>query len=293
VPVKSRSEPANLRVRPAHQRDSRQTRSLIASSRLTFVVHWLSPMRGSCTLRGVSLEPERCASSTRLVFRRILHDLEERLARTRERAYAAAQRTQWDNILTYLDGLISGAKLVPAKEAPAYFEWTIWRAFLAINSLVNEPWECRKFEVYEGPHPYESFLPVGCARGGGPDLVFEFENFALVVEVTLTSSSRQEAAEGEPVRRHVAKFADSFSEKKKPVYGLFLSLSVDTNTAPSAATEHSTLRSSKLCFGTVWPRLTRPLLRGSVLSINASIDSLRPDCLPPQFKGEGLDDRRK
>jgi len=126
---------------------------------------------------------------------------------------------------------MSESRFIPSKEAPAYFEWAIWRAFLAINSLVNEPWECRNFEIYEGPQPYESFLPVGCARSGSPDLVFEFENFALVVEVTLSSSSRQEAAEGEPVRRHVAKIADEYLEKKKPVYGLFLALTVDTNTA--------------------------------------------------------------
>ncbi len=61
--------------------------------------------------------------------------------------------------------------------------------------------------------------------------MFEFENFALVVEVTLTSSSRQEAAEGEPVRRHVARHADEFAKKNKPVYGLFISVSLDTNTA--------------------------------------------------------------
>ena len=47
-------------------------------------------------------------------------------------------------------------------------------------------------------------MPIGCAPGNGPDLIFEFENYVLVAEVTLTDSSRQEAAEGEPVRRHVA-----------------------------------------------------------------------------------------
>ncbi len=164
-------------------------------------------------------------------IQRELHDLEEQLLRSRERSYANAQRNQWENIAAYLDGLLSGKRPVPPKEAPAYFEWTIWRAFLAINSLVSEPWDCRNFEVYEGPEPFESFLPVGCARSGGPDLVFEFENFALVVEVTLTSSSRQEAAEGEPVRRHVARHADEFAKKNKPVYGLFISVSLDTNTA--------------------------------------------------------------
>jgi hypothetical protein len=163
-------------------------------------------------------------------IQRELHDLEEQLLRSRERRYAKEQRNQWENIAEYLDGLLLERRPVPPKEAPAYFEWTIWRAFLAINSLVNEPWECRNFQVFEGEEPFESFLPVGCARSGSPDLVFEFETFVLVVEVTFTSSSRQEAAEGEPVRRHVARFVDSFAEKKKPVYGLFIALNVDTNT---------------------------------------------------------------
>jgi hypothetical protein len=162
---------------------------------------------------------------------RILHDLQEHLLRARERAYAIEQRNQWENIAKYLDDIISGGKAIPSKEGPAYFEWVIWRAFLAINTLINEPWECRNFEVYEGPQPYESFLPVGCAGSGRPDLVFEFKDFVLVVEVTLSSSSRQEAAEGEPVRRHVADLCDAYAEKKKRVYGLFLALSVNTNTA--------------------------------------------------------------
>jgi hypothetical protein len=53
----------------------------------------------------------------------------------------------------------------------------------------------------------------------------------LVVEVTLTSSSRQEAAEGEPVRRHVAKYAEEHTATGKPVFGLFLAVNIDTNTA--------------------------------------------------------------
>ena len=59
-------------------------------------------------------------------------------------------------------------------------------------------------------------------------MVFEFQEMIVVVEVTLTDSSRQEAAEGEPVRRHVADYAKANS---KPVYGLFIALNIDSNTA--------------------------------------------------------------
>jgi hypothetical protein len=47
----------------------------------------------------------------------------------------------------------------------------------------------------------------------------------------LTSSSRQEAAEGEPVRRHVAEIAEKYEKFQKQVYGFFIALSIDSNTA--------------------------------------------------------------
>ena len=62
-------------------------------------------------------------------------------------------------------------------------------------------------------------------------MIFEFEDFVVVVEVTLTASSRQEAVEGEPVRRHVADLVDAYALKGKQVFGLFLANKIDTNTA--------------------------------------------------------------
>ena len=111
---------------------------------------------------------------------------------------------------------------IPRDEMPAYFEWILWRAFLAIDSLVVPPKLTRGFNVDQ------DFRPVGTAKGGAPDLTFEFEDFVLVVEVTLTEGPRQEVAEGESVRRHVASKAKTTD---KPVYGLFLANNIDLNTA--------------------------------------------------------------
>lgn len=36
---------------------------------------------------------------------------------------------------------------VPQAEATAYFEWVLWRAFLAINSLANKPYEARRLKL--------------------------------------------------------------------------------------------------------------------------------------------------
>jgi hypothetical protein len=108
-------------------------------------------------------------------------------------------------------------------EAPAYLEWALWRAFLAIDTLANKPWEVRKFNVDA------EMNPLSPASSSKPDMVCEFDDYVLVVEVTFTENSRQEGAEGEPVRRHVADVTRQYASK--PVYGLFLAPRIDTNTA--------------------------------------------------------------
>lgn len=59
-------------------------------------------------------------------------------------------------------------------------------------------------------------------------MVFEFKDYIIAVEVTMSTNSRQEAMEGEPVRRHVA---DLVMCKNKPVYGVFIANKIDSNTA--------------------------------------------------------------
>jgi len=72
---------------------------------------------------------------------------------------------------------------------------------------------------------------MGTAAGGGSDVIVEFEDFVVVVEVTLTDGSRQEAAEGEPVRRHVADIVSMYEGTGKAVYGLFVAKRINSNTA--------------------------------------------------------------
>ena len=163
----------------------------------------------------------------------VIHRLEEQLQRLDEENFAHRQVDQVEEIVGYMNAILARGRNVlgngrvisiPRGEMPAYMEWVIWRAFLAIDSLENNPWETRRFEIDQ------DLLPIHHAPGGGPDMSFEFSDSIVVVEVTLTSSSRQEAAEGEPVRRHVARYAES-SASGKSVYGLFIAPTVDTNTA--------------------------------------------------------------
>lgn len=111
---------------------------------------------------------------------------------------------------------------VPRDETPVYLEWTLWRAALAIDHMVNKPYEVRGFKLDS------DFMPVSAAGGGKGDLYCEFDDFTILTEVTMSTSSRQEAMEGEPVRRHVS---DAVLKYDKPVYGMFTAVRIDTNTA--------------------------------------------------------------
>lgn len=157
--------------------------------------------------------------------------LESILSQTDEILYADRQRSQWREIADYMTLLGRGggkqvydednAIEVPKDETPAYLEWTLWRAALAVGHMVNEPYEVRGFKLDS------DFMPVSAAGGGKGDLYCEYAGFTILTEVTMSASSRQEAMEGEPVRRHVS---DAVLKYGKPVYGMFIAVQIDTNT---------------------------------------------------------------
>lgn len=162
------------------------------------------------------------------------HDLEQLIFDAKEKHYASDQGNQIDEILAYLKMLDENRSTqqfgeeqlaIPKEERPAYFEWLLWRVLLALGDLVVPPSKVRRFKIDQ------DFLPVSTASGGGADVIAEYADSVLAVEVTLTENSRQEAAEGEPVRRHVADILEQFEPQGKAVYGLFVARRIDTNTA--------------------------------------------------------------
>jgi hypothetical protein len=108
-------------------------------------------------------------------------------------------------------------------DKPAFLEWAVWRSFLAIDEIVSPIHETRRFPLDQ------DFMPRNTAPGGGSDLIFEFDSYVLVVEVTLTTSHRQMAVESEPVRRHTVQYKELYPNKE--VYCLFIAPSVDNNVA--------------------------------------------------------------
>ena len=149
-----------------------------------------------------------------------------------EKEYAHNQRYKTDVILKWINYLEIGKSpneefddeyisYRKSDERPKLLEWIIWRAFLSINSLQNEPFESRNFKIDN------NFKPINHAPGGGADLVFEFEKFILVVELTWLTTSRQISNEVMPVANHVAEVA--FNTEKK-VFGLLIAPKIEPNT---------------------------------------------------------------
>jgi hypothetical protein len=108
---------------------------------------------------------------------------------------------------------------------PALLEWAVWRLFLVIDHLIGAISQSRNFPLDE------DLNPIHHAPGGAGDLVLTFSDYTLVVELTLLTGSRQFAAEGEPVTRHVYREMTKQPGSDRPVYGLFIAPVIDPNTA--------------------------------------------------------------
>jgi len=95
-------------------------------------------------------------------------------------------------------------------DPPLYLEWNIWRALVMLNyaKAING-----NFSIdLDG-------VPLNTARGNMPDIEVEYEDFRLIVEVTMSTGNKQYEMEGEPVARH---FGDLQLKSDKPVYCLFV-----------------------------------------------------------------------
>lgn len=94
-------------------------------------------------------------------------------------------------------------------DTPLMLEWNIWRAMTMLdggNIKAN-----LKFDDFGNP--------MSTAQGNMADIVCDYGDFGLTVEVTMQSGQRQYETEGEPVTRHLAKYK---KETEKPAYCLFI-----------------------------------------------------------------------
>ncbi len=100
------------------------------------------------------------------------------------------------------------AKEIP--DAPLYLEWNVWRALTMLNYAIS----------INGNFSTDlDVQPLSTAGGNQADIECEYDDFKLLVEVTLSSGNKQYEMEGEPVARH---FGNVKRASQKPVYCLFI-----------------------------------------------------------------------
>lgn len=91
-----------------------------------------------------------------------------------------------------------------------YLEWNIWRALVMINYAK---------EIKGNFRIDLDGIPLNTALGNVPDIIADYDNFKVIVEVTMSSGNKQYEMEGEPVARHFGKVQ---RESEVPVYCIFI-----------------------------------------------------------------------
>lgn len=98
---------------------------------------------------------------------------------------------QYNDIQATFDGIIDGEYY----DNPLMFEWNTWRAMTMIDGGNIVP----NFNLDDNG------APLSTAAGNTPDILCDYDEFNLLVEVTLQSGQKQYDNEGEPVARHLGK----------------------------------------------------------------------------------------
>ena len=99
-------------------------------------------------------------------------------------------------------------------DTPLMLEWNTWRAMTMLDGGYIKA--NLKFDDFGNP--------MSTAQGNMPDIICDYGDFGLTVEVTMQSGQRQYETEGEPVTRHLAKIK---KETNKPAYCLFVAPNIN------------------------------------------------------------------
>lgn len=94
-------------------------------------------------------------------------------------------------------------------DAPLMLEWNTWRAMTMLDG--GEIKANLNFDDFGNP--------LSTAQGNMADIVCDYDDYMLAVEVTMQNAQKQFESEGEPVSRHLGKLKKS---SNKPCYCLFI-----------------------------------------------------------------------
>lgn len=110
-------------------------------------------------------------------------------------------------------------------DAPLMLEWNTWRAMTMLdggNIKAN-----LKFDDFG--------KPLSTAAGNMSDIVCDYDDFCVCVEVTTANGQRQYETESEPVMRHLGKLRKAVG---KPCYGLFIAPKINESSISYFYTLH-------------------------------------------------------
>ena len=131
-------------------------------------------------------------------------------AKSREPQFVSALIEEYQNLMKKnYDGYLP---------KPVALEFNTFKAFLSLNDAL---------EVKPNYPVGDDGEPISTAPGGGTDLLCEYEQFVLSVEVTMSTGRSQWVMEGQPVQRHLRDLEDTTN---KPAYSLFLAPKLHADT---------------------------------------------------------------
>ena len=112
-------------------------------------------------------------------------------------------------------------------DPPLALEWNAWRAMTMMdggNIRANLTFD-------------DAGNPLSTAPGKNADIICDYGDFSVTVEVTLMSGNKQYDAEGEPVARHLG---DIKAKTGKPAYCLFVAPTINESTVSHFYMLHQT-----------------------------------------------------
>lgn len=99
-------------------------------------------------------------------------------------------------------------------DIPLMLEWNVWRSMTMLDG--GDIKANLKFDDFG--------KPMSTAQGNVADIVCDYGDFDVIVEVTMASGQRQYEMEGEPVSRHLGKLK---RQTGKPTYCLFVAPTIN------------------------------------------------------------------
>lgn len=120
---------------------------------------------------------------------------------------------RYDDIQEQFNQILTDRNLY---DAPLLLEWNTWRAMTMLDGGSIKA--NLKFDDFG--------KPMSTAQGNMADIVCDYGDFGVSVEVTMSTGQRQFEMEGEPIARHLGKLKKSTN---KPSYCLFVAPQINSN----------------------------------------------------------------